>query len=199
MKYDFIQRITGRRVFLRSSLGGVLAAVLAVSTGAARASEPITAKNWVGHPHIVEVRNIYEAVQKDREAGLLVKKERGLQPGADEPQADTLRVLHTDKTGRPRIYYTESGPEGSTVRRELFYDAEGNLRFALITAAVANGTRIEHRIYFSADGTRIWEDQKKVKGPGHPFPAVWPDRDLPRDPAAAFKAQGQASGKKQDR
>jgi hypothetical protein len=147
--------------------------------------EPITAKNWVNHPDIVEVRSIYQKVLEAKEAGSLKKKERKFK--YCKPYEDIARILYMDRNGKPRLYYYEGGSDDSAVQRELYYDENGKLRFAFITAGAANGTRLEHRVYFSKDGKKIWEIQKFLEGPGYTFPTVWPDEELIQDPVKAYK------------
>jgi len=149
-----------------------------------QAGEPITAKNWVNHPDIVEVRSLYQKVKEAREAGSLKKKERKFE--YCEPYEDMVRILYMDQNGKPRLYYYEGGSDDSAIQRELYYDENGKLRFVFITAGAHNGTRLEHRVYFSKAGKKIWESQKLLEGPGYTFPTEWPDEELIQDPVKAF-------------
>lgn len=82
------------------------------------------------------------------------------------------------------------------VNRELIYDENGRLRFALITAGAVNNTRIEHRVYFSKSGEKIWEIQKLLEGPGYTFPKEWPVDELIQNPIGAFNDKSPCSEKK---
>lgn len=159
---------------------------LLVSHGA-YAAEVITEKNWANHPDIVEVRLLYQAIKASKEAGTLKKMQRKF--NFCEPYEDTVRVLHTDRNGKPRIYYFTGGSDDSAVQRELYYDENGKLRFAFITAGAYNGTRLEHRVYFSKAGKKIWEIQKRLEGPGYTFPREWPDEELVQNPVQAYNGK----------
>jgi hypothetical protein len=149
------------------------------------ADVPITEQNWVNHPQIVEIRSLYQKLNVQRDREKLIRKERqfdcSLASNYNDYEGD-IRVLYTDRKGRPRIYYHEGGSEDSMVRVELFYDEHAKLRFALIKAGAVNDTKEEIRIYFSKSGTKIWENEKLLEGPGYPF-VEW---GLVEDPVQAF-------------
>ena len=153
------------------------------------AGEPITEKNWVNHPEIVEVRSIYQAIMAAKDAGSLKKKERRFDTSNCEPYEDDVRVLYSDQNEKPRIYYYAGGSEDSMVRRELSYDDKGKLRFALIRAGAYNGTMYEYRVYFSKAGKKIRERRTLVEGPGYTFPPEWPDDELIQNPLEAFQGK----------
>jgi len=148
------------------------------------AAEAINEKNWVNHPEIVEVRSLYQTVKESKDAGSLKKKERKF--SYCEPYEDTVRTLYTDRNGKPRIYYYRGGSDDSAVQRELYYDENGKLRFAFIIAGAYNGTKLEHRVYFSRVGKKNWEIQKRLEGPGYTFPSEWPDAELVQNPVQAY-------------
>jgi hypothetical protein len=148
--------------------------------------ESITSKNWRIHPKIVEIRNIYQSVKEAINRRELQKQVREFD--YCEPYADAVRILYVDHRGVARNYYFSGGSDDSAMGRDLYYDANGKLRFAFIQAAASNGTREEHRIYFSPDGKRLWEIQIRLKGPGYTFPTEWSEDDLVREPTKAFEA-----------
>lgn len=150
------------------------------------AGEAITQKNWASHPEVVEARSLYQKINDAKKEGNLKKKERKYDTAFCEPYEDDARILFTEQNGKARIYYYEGGSADSMVRRELFYDESGRLRFAFIRASAYNGTKLEHRVYFSKAGIKIWEIQKLLEGPGYTFPTEWPDAELIRDPVQAF-------------
>jgi hypothetical protein len=170
-----------RRVF---SLIAILGLTTLPASG--YGDECITSKNWDNHPKIVEIRKIYRSVRKAIDRKQLQRHVREFE--YCEPYEDTLRVLHVDHQGTVRNYYFSGGSDDSAVQRDLYYDENGRLRFAFIQAAAINGTRIEHRVYFSADGKKLWEIQRLLEGPGYTFPTEWPENDLTRDPKKAFEA-----------
>jgi hypothetical protein len=155
-----------------------------IAGNAVYAAEPITEKNWLHHPDIFEVRSLYQKLKEMKEAGKLKKKQRKF--GYCEPYQDTVRTLYTEQNGTPRIYYYQGGSEDSAVQTDLYYDEQGKRRFAFITAGAVNGTGLEHRVYFSRVGKKIWETQKLLKGPGYTFPTEWPDEQLVQNPEQAF-------------
>ena len=151
-------------------------------------TQPITETNWQNHAAIVQIRAIYQSIQKDEAAGRL-RKIRKQWPGDCEkqPYEDDERILYVDAKGAVRSYHFSGGSEDSSMTRALYYDQEGKLRFALIKAGAVNGTSLEHRVYLGADGARLWERQTLLKGPGYTFPQrEWPDADLVRRPKSAF-------------
>jgi hypothetical protein len=162
------------------------AAACLMAGNAAFAAEAINARNWTSHPEIVEVRLLYQKILQDKAAGRLHKKERSFDTADCEPYEDEVRILYLDKNKIARIYYFEGGSDDSAVKTELFYDESGKLRFAFIVAGAYNGTRLEHRVYFSRAGKKIWEIQKLLEGPGYTFPEEWPEAELIADPLRAY-------------
>jgi hypothetical protein len=156
-----------------------------LAAGATLAAPPITEKNWVNHPDIVEVRSLYQRTKEAKETGKLKKAERKFR--YCEPYQDTVRILYTARNGTPRIYHYQGGSDDSAVQRELYYDETGTLRFAFVVAGAHNGTKLEHRIYLSKAGKKIWEIQRRLEGPGYTFPTEWPEDELIRNPVEAFK------------
>ncbi len=150
--------------------------------GGAQDGGEVTKENWREHPKVVEVRNIYQAVNGGRKK--LVMKKRTFE--YCEPYADTVRIVGTDARGRVRFYQREGGSDDSALTFEHYYDEAGRLRFVLITGGAVNGSKVEHRIYFDAEGKRIWEI-RSFTDPGYTWPEVWPDEELQQsDPAAKF-------------
>jgi len=162
----------------------LLAVGLWLLTSGAFAAQVLTEKNWINHPDIVEVRSVYQKVKEDKNGGKLKKKERKFE--YCEPYEDTVRTLYTARDGTPRIYYYAGGSDDSSVQHELYYDENGKLRFAFIMAEAYNGTKLEHRVYLSKAGKKIWETQKLLEGPGYTFPTEWPDEELIQNPLQAF-------------
>jgi hypothetical protein len=153
----------------------------------AAASQELTKANWQQHPKIKAVREIVRTVDADVAKGIYKVSKRKFD--YCEPYADTMRAMAVDSEGRVGRYEKEAGSEDSSLAWKHYYDTVGHLRFVFITGGAANGSQLEHRIYFDEEGKRIWEDQKYTKGPGYTFPTVWPDEELQRvDPAKAFAA-----------
>ena len=151
------------------------------------ANEAITNKNWLVHPKIKEIRQIYKDISKLNSEDKLNGRYQNYE--YCEPYEDTRRELLTERNGTPRYYYQTGGSEDSAVSWHFYYDGNGNLRFALIEAGAVNNTKIEHRIYFNQKGERIWEIQKKLEGPGYTFPREnWPLDPIIYNPIGAFES-----------
>ncbi len=148
------------------------------------AVEPVTEKNWVNHPEIKRIRVLFKEINSEKDAGAFDKKEQS--HGYCVPYEDTARTLYLDKNGKGRLYAYEGGSGDSMVRTELYYSESGVRRFAFIKAGAVNGTELQHRVYFSESGEKIWEIQKLIKGPGYTFPHEWQEERLHRDPIKAF-------------
>ena len=152
----------------------VLTGMLCVTFGArAMQDEKITASNWQRHPKIVQIRAIVDAINVDLKKRAFKVSTREFE--YCEPYEDTLRKMAVDGKGIVRQYEKQGGSEDSALTWKHYYDEAGRLRFVFISGGAANGSQLEHRIYFDEGGVRIWEDQKYVKGPGYFFPEVWPE------------------------
>jgi hypothetical protein len=150
----------------------------------------ITKANWQQHPKIKAIRSIVQSVKTGITSKKLTSKKRTFE--YCEPYADTVRLVATDSSGRPRFYQAEGGSEDSSLKFEHYYDERGRLRFVFITGGAVNGSELEHRIYFDETGKRIWEEQTFKKGPGYTWPEVWPEDQLQiSDPGAKFTATSQ--------
>jgi hypothetical protein len=152
----------------------------------------ISGTNWQQHPQIREVRAIVNLINAGLSQRTLKVSERKFE--YEEPYEDTLRRMAVDSRGIVRMYEKQAGSDDSALTWKHYYDEAGRLRFVLITGGAANGSQLEHRIYFDEGGKRLWEDHKYVKGPGYTFPQVWPDEQLQtKDPASAFAASSNGS------
>ena len=156
-----------------------VALLLTVVTSSASSQETggeITKANWQRHPKIKQVRAVVQAVKAGMSSKSFGIKKRVFE--YCEPYEDTERTLATDGRGRARFYKNAGGSDDSSLTWEHYYDETGRLRFVFITGGAANGSQLEHRIYFDEAGKRIWEEQTYKKGPGYTFPAVWPEEQL---------------------
>ncbi|MBD0326633.1 MAG: hypothetical protein ICV68_09385, partial [Pyrinomonadaceae bacterium] len=119
--------------------------------------QEVTKANWQQHPKIKAVRSVVQTVK----TGLSRKsfKVRTREFEYCEPYEDGLRTLAIDANGRVRYYEKQAGSDDSALKWEHYYDESGRLRFVFITGGAANGSTLEHRIYFDEMGKRIWEEQ----------------------------------------
>ncbi len=152
------------------------------------AGEKVTKSNWQRHPKIRSARAVFQAVKSGLSTKAFTVRTRRFE--YCEPYEDGSRMIATDARGRVRYYEKQAGSEDSALKWEHYYDEAGRLRFVFITGGAANGSELEHRIYFDEDGKRIWEEQKYTKGPGYTFPTTWPGEQLHfNDAATAFSAK----------
>jgi len=159
----------------------------------AQDTDAITSANWQQHPKIKAVRSIVESINAGEKRGALKISVRKFE--YCESYEDTLRKIAVDSQGIVRRYENEAGSDDSALTWQHYYDEAGRLRFVFISGGAANGSQLQHRIYFDESGKRIWEEHKYVKGPGYYFPEVWPEEKNDRarpiqksDPAKAFAA-----------
>lgn len=162
-----------------------LAVLTAFPASAGQDTGPITAANWLRHPQIVDVRQIYEEIRTGID-GKRFKKEWTVYQDCTS-RVDSARTVYRDRNGA-RYYYASGGSDDSRVDRNFYYDTKGVLRFVYITGGAVNGTAVQHRIYFDAAGKRIWEIQKRLAGPGYTFPRKWPEASIVRRPDKALYA-----------
>ena len=172
-KFFLLAILVGSAVFF--ARGGV---------GFAQDGGEVTKENWRQHPKIKEVRAVYQEVKAGLSRRSLARKRRMFE--YCEPYADTVRAIATDAKGRVRFYQTEGGSDDSSLTFEHYYDEAGRLRFVFITGGAVSGSKLEHRIYFDADGKRIWEEHSAT-APGYTWPEVWPEEQLQTsDPGTKF-------------
>lgn len=162
----------------------------AASSRRSQEAGEITKANWQQHPKIKAIRAVVQAVKASLGRKAFTVKRRAFE--YCEPYEDTARTIATDTKGLVRFYQNEGGSDDSALKLEHYYDERGRLRFVFITGGAANGSRLEHRIYFDEDGKRIWEDHVYKTGPGYTFPEVWPDDQLQfTDAAGKFSSKPQ--------
>jgi hypothetical protein len=181
-----------RKTFSSLLLPVLISALLLSTIGASLASQgtgdEITKANWQQHPKIKQIRTIVQAVKAGMSRKALTTKRRNFE--YCEPYEDVGRVIATDSSGRVRFYLSDASSDDSALKMEHYYDEAGRLRFVFITGGAANGSQLEHRIYFDETGKRIWEEPIYKKGPGYTWPQVWPDEQLQiNDPSARFSSK----------
>jgi hypothetical protein len=166
-------------------------------TAAAKVGDPITLKNWLTHPKIVEVRKIVHDIDASR---LTTTHRDNLCEGV----GDASRELGVDRTGKVRKLVLSAGSDDSAATETYYYDASGKLRFAFQSGGDVHGGAFEMRVYFDASGNAIWSVNRSARTPDMqgdpdltkaPFVEPQPDEklDIPGDvatnPKAAFDAK----------
>jgi hypothetical protein len=164
----------------------VLVIVISFSQLSLAQTSEITKTNWQQHPEIKAARQIYQNIEAAISGKRL--KRSGRKFDYCQPGEDSLRLKFTDSAGKISKYTLERGSDDSSITMNHYYDTEATLRFVFITGGAVNGSKLEHRIYFDANGKRIWEDHKYIKGPGYTFSSVWDDSELIRHPGDSFNA-----------
>ena len=154
----------------------LLASSLLFSSSAAQS---ITSQNWKTHPRVVEIRNMFNDVEK-----LLITRSLKMQVrtvGCGD--YSETRTLLTDAGGTARRYVSDGGSSDSRVITTYTYDPQGTLRFAYAKGGAVNGATAEWRQYFGPDGRRFWTDYQWRK-----YDYTWPDvlGTRVRDPRAEF-------------
>lgn len=129
-------------------------ALLGLFSASKAAPYSLTLENWQNHPHVREVRDIYQEVNN----GLMERKYRAKERRFDveAPSCDTYPVrsgmLVLDSHDRPRLYRIEQiGSHREPFKVERYYDSRGTLRFVFVDRLVSNV-----RIYLNREGKVFW-------------------------------------------
>jgi hypothetical protein len=161
-----------------------MAAGAAPAADAMREAAPVAGRRDL---RLRAIRQRVDAVERDRRQGRLTESIRAFERCA--PGADAERRLYRDGEGRAAKYVRETGGDDAALIFEQTYDLQGRLRYVFIHGGATNGTVVEHRIYLDESGQRLLEEQRIRRGPGYPFPSVWPEQDLTASqPEADFGA-----------
>lgn len=151
MKLSFSLTATALALALAACAGPSEGDVTADSVGEINADAPITLKNWLTHPNIVAVRDVVNEV----DAAKFVPETKEL--CADAGHGEFERSKSTDAHLTIRELTLGFGSEDSALTDSYYYDAAGTLRFAFRTHNDVHGNQREYRVYFNAQGERIWE------------------------------------------
>ncbi len=146
-------------------------------------AQEINDKNWVNHPKITQIRQIYNEIEDNINSQLYDSLKVGF--GYNEPYDDTEREYYIDSNNIIRKFIKFGGSGDSAIKRTFYYDSKGHLIFFYAEGGAVNGTSIEHRIYFE-NQKRIWEIHKLIKGPGWAFPETWEENDLEYNPVEYY-------------
>ena len=143
---------------------------------------------WMARPEIREIRDIYAEVTEAiriRELTEDVRQFEYCQPSV------TYRAVAADEDGNIRRYVEKGGSDDSAFEAQYFYDTAGHLRFIFAKRGAVNGSRLEEREYYGAQGDSLYVDRRIVEGIGY----FWVDPDPILDPRAAFDAPGECPEK----
>jgi hypothetical protein len=166
------------------------------------AADEITIGNFQGHPRIVEVRTAVGEVDAAIARGGMkkVRKDNLCVDG----RGDSFREKHVEPGLKIRKLVIGAGSDDSFMTETFYYDARGRLRFVFVTSDNVYNYKNETRIYFDADGRRIFTADRAAvpEEPGgaapditrQPFtkPSASEERqievDAPTNPAKVFDA-----------
>lgn len=174
-------KIKGSKIFLFVLLCLINGANIAASKEA-----EITESNWIDHPEIKEIREIYSAIEADIKSINIIEHKKIYE--YEEPYKPVLKAIYVNKNNVARKYVEEASSDDSALSLSYYYENK-ILRFVFIKGGAVNGSHMEHRIYFNSKGKRIWEIQKYLVGPGYSFPTVWPDNQLVFEPWEEFNRE----------
>jgi hypothetical protein len=139
---------------------------------------------------IREIRKLVNSVDLGISKGIFKTSQKRFEDCEDG--YEVYRQITVDTKGVVRRYETQGGTEDHLLTFEHYYDESGRISFVYIIGGAANGTRIQHRIYFDENGKRIFESHKNVTGPGYPGFSDYPDDELSISrPAEDFAAASQ--------
>ena len=181
-----------KRTFNIFELGLVIAlVVIGVPASLARAEDAsvtiqkpaITEQNWISHPQIRAIREIVRGIDASLKRKRLKAAERRFE--SCEDSYFTVRRIAKDKNRAIKWYGDYAEGEDSAWDYQQYYDSMARLRFVLVTVYAANGSREQHRFYFDDTGKLIWNNRKRLKGPGY-FAPQDIERLLTEDPGKMF-------------
>jgi hypothetical protein len=139
---------------------------------------------------IREIRKLVNSVDRGMTKGIFKTSQKRFEDCEDG--YEVYRRITVDAQGVVRRYETQGGTEDHLLTFQHYYDESGRISFVYIIGGAANGTRIQHRIYFDESGKRIFEAHKNVTGPGYPGFSDYPDDELSISrPAEDFAAASQ--------
>jgi len=162
-------------------------------------SEQITDANWRQHPKIAAIRKIVTTI----DAGLKNRAFKTAEFNCGERQLCcffTLGRIARNSTGG--VVWYERYNQGTDAEGNYrsfddfhYYDSAGRLRFVLNKVYAANGSREEFRVYFDEGGKPIWQNRKKLRGPGYRL-STPPDLEelMKLDPAKQFEEEKLGEG-----
>jgi hypothetical protein len=143
----------------------------------------ITETNWQVHPKIKIIRQLVSSTNSGLKNRAFKTAERRFE--YCDSAFLTLKRIARNENGEVKWYGTSGGSEDSAWHYEHYYDGKGHLRFVFVTVYAVNNSREQHRYYFDETGKLIWQNRKRLRGPGYFAP-----QDIERlvnvDPARAF-------------
>ncbi|MFA6902852.1 MAG: hypothetical protein WC236_07215 [Gallionellaceae bacterium] len=154
------------QIFILLTVGSILPIGSSLATELPINSN-ITSSNWERHPHIVEIRNIYNEIQSKLEKKQLKyqKKDYTVLPESCRGTYPLEYLsLATDSKEHVRVYImAQRISHGDLMTTQSYYDSEGRLRFVYMTNESPGMATIENRVYINVSGKVFWDVTTEAK------------------------------------
>jgi len=117
--------------------------------------------DWMKKPEIVEIRNIYQIIEKlAGEKRFVIKDKSSI---CNDGSTLVEAKIYIDDRSRARKYTITAGSEDSVRESSYYYDNDQTLRFTFSSTKTAHNHHYESRIYFAADGKKILENERFLR------------------------------------
>lgn len=147
-----------------------------VATSAFGQERDARLKNWMQHPEIRAIRELYQEIEGGIDAGRYSHEEgRVLCQG--EPIGASLFM---DSAGTVRKYEVQRTMPNVMAEGSFYYDSVGLLRFSFQSLHARSGTHTELRTYYEESGQVLWANERLIEGPDESvqsLPPVWRPRE----------------------
>lgn len=130
-----------------------------------------------------DIKLIADAVDSLIGAGQLTKKGKSSQKSET---TGTAAEIYSNPNGLIFKYFTTVSDDDTMIQTNFYYNEDEKLKYVFITGSAANGSELEHEIYFSDEGERISELHRLTVGPGYNWPEKWKESDIVYDPLKDF-------------
>jgi hypothetical protein len=115
-----------------------------------------TPENWMSHPEIRAIRELYQGIEANIESGIFsAKHERSACKGE---YFDA--TFFEDSLGVVRKYAVGT----SSTEAAYYYDGDGTLRFVFQSIKRYRGTHKEARYYYDRSGRELYTDERLLEG-----------------------------------
>lgn len=119
---------------------------------------------------VASARAVFAEVRDAIAAGRMVRSDTSVTCDDLPSDVEVRRFAH--RSGQVRRLTISGAGEDHVEAVTYFYDAAGQLRFALATRGAVNGTREEERAWYSPAGAVAHRETRRIRGPGYPFESI---------------------------
>ena len=116
-------------------------------------AEKITDKNWINHPEIIKIRNIYKDIKSYEIEYRTIDQSCAPEPNNRFPKLSTILI---DNEKLIKTYSLSTTNEETAERTEYYYDDKRTLRFILFSCSFQDKGHLTSRIYFDKTGKEIY-------------------------------------------